>query len=182
MADYTKYTNKEMQAITLAQQITDDNIAIVGTGLPLIGASLAKRVVCPSCHPIVESGLMDFVNKYLVPAPDHPYDVLEPAFSLTVSCVVSGQSDTASFPLVSVLLRKTAFPDDEAVWLLPETRTDPDMHPDVPAKNWHTDFLVLPMLSDIPLPFPDHEKYLCHRDITCPTHTEHTGFLFPLTG
>ena len=69
-------------------------------------------------------------------------------------------------PLVSVLLRKTAFPDDEAVWLLPETRMDPDMHPDVPVKNWHTDFLVLPMLSDIPLPFPDHGKHLCHRDIT----------------
>lgn len=34
-------------------------IVIVGTGLPLIGASLAKRAVCPSCHPIVESGLMD---------------------------------------------------------------------------------------------------------------------------
>ena len=114
-----------------------------------------------------------------MPAPDHPYDVLEPAFSLTVSCVVSGQSDTASFPLVSVLLRKTAFPDDEAVWLLPETRMDPDMHPDVPVKNWHTDFLVLPMLSDIPLPFPDHGKHLCHRDITFPIHTGHTGFLFP---
>lgn len=114
-----------------------------------------------------------------MPAPDPPYDVLEPAFSLTVSCVVSGQSDTASFPLVSVLLRKTAFPDDEAVWLLPETRTDPDMHTDVPVKNWHTDFLVLPMLSDIPLPFPDHGKHLCHRDITFPIHTGHTGFLFP---
>ena len=36
MADYTKYTNKEMQAITLAKCITNDNIAIVGTGLPLI--------------------------------------------------------------------------------------------------------------------------------------------------
>jgi len=34
-------------------------IVIVGTGLPLIGASLAKRAICPSCHPIVESGLMD---------------------------------------------------------------------------------------------------------------------------
>ena len=53
------------------------------------------------------------------------------------------------------------------------------MHPDVPVKNWHTDFLVLPMLLDIPLPFPDHGKHLCHRDITFPTHTEHTGFLFP---
>ena len=44
MADYTKYTNKEMQAITLAKCITNDNIAIVGTGLPLIGASVAKRL------------------------------------------------------------------------------------------------------------------------------------------
>ena len=59
MADYTKYTNKEMQAITLAQQITDDNIAIVGTGLPLIGASVAKRLFAPKCNLIVESGLMD---------------------------------------------------------------------------------------------------------------------------
>ena len=57
MADYTKYTNKEMQAITLAQQITDDNIAIVGTGLPLIGASVAKRLFAPKCNLIVESGL-----------------------------------------------------------------------------------------------------------------------------
>ena len=59
MADYTKYTNKEMQAITLAQQITNDNIAIVGTGLPLIGASVAKRLFAPKCNLIVESGLMD---------------------------------------------------------------------------------------------------------------------------
>ena len=43
-----------------SQKILKENqIVIVGTGLPLIGASLAKRVVCPSCHPIVESGLMD---------------------------------------------------------------------------------------------------------------------------
>ena len=58
MADYTKYTNKEMQAITLAQQITNDNIAIVGTGLPLIGASVAKRLFAPKCNLIVESGIL----------------------------------------------------------------------------------------------------------------------------
>lgn len=59
MADYTNYTNKEMQAITIAQFIEDGQIVIVGTGLPLIGASLAKRVFAPKCHLIVESGLMD---------------------------------------------------------------------------------------------------------------------------
>ncbi|MFA6708892.1 MAG: glutaconate CoA-transferase subunit B [Fusobacterium sp.] len=59
MADYTKYTNKEMQAVTIGRQIKDGQIVIVGTGLPLIGASLAKRVFAPGCNLIVESGLMD---------------------------------------------------------------------------------------------------------------------------
>ena len=59
MADYTKYTKQEMQAYAIAKNIKENQIVIVGTGLPLIGASLAKRMVCPSCHPIVESGLMD---------------------------------------------------------------------------------------------------------------------------
>ena len=59
MADYTKYTKQEMQAYAIAKNIKENQIVIVGTGLPLIGASLAKAAVCPSCHPIVESGLMD---------------------------------------------------------------------------------------------------------------------------
>lgn len=53
------YTNKEMQAVTIARQIKDGQVVIVGTGLPLIGASLAKRVFAPNCNLIVESGLMD---------------------------------------------------------------------------------------------------------------------------
>jgi len=59
MANYTNYTNKEMQAVTIAKQIKDGQIVIVGTGLPLIGASVAKRVFAPKCNIIVESGLMD---------------------------------------------------------------------------------------------------------------------------
>lgn len=59
MSDYTKYTNKEMQAITLAKFIQDGQVAIVGTGLPLIGASVAKQLFAPKCALIVESGLMD---------------------------------------------------------------------------------------------------------------------------
>ena len=59
MSDYTKYTKQEMQAYAIAKNSKENQIVIVGTGLPLIGASLAKRAVCPSCHPIVESGLMD---------------------------------------------------------------------------------------------------------------------------
>jgi len=59
MADYTNYTNREMQAITIAKSLTNGQIAIVGTGLPLIGAALAKRIFAPDCILVVESGLMD---------------------------------------------------------------------------------------------------------------------------
>lgn len=54
-----EYTNKEMQAVTIAKQIKDGQIVIVGTGLPLIGATLAKRCFAPNCKLIVESGFMD---------------------------------------------------------------------------------------------------------------------------
>jgi len=59
MADYTNYTNREMQAVTIAQAIPNGQIVIVGTGLPLIGATLGKRCFAPDCNLIVESGLMD---------------------------------------------------------------------------------------------------------------------------
>ena len=48
MADYTNYPNREMQAISIAKSISDGQIAIVGTGLPLIGAELAKRINAPN--------------------------------------------------------------------------------------------------------------------------------------
>ncbi|MDO4754600.1 MAG: CoA-transferase subunit beta, partial [Bacillota bacterium] len=32
MADYTNYTNKEMQAVTIAKEIKDGQIVVVGTG------------------------------------------------------------------------------------------------------------------------------------------------------
>ena len=59
MSNYENYTIREMQAVTIAQQIEDGQIVIVGTGLPLIGASVAKTVFAPNCQIIVESGLMD---------------------------------------------------------------------------------------------------------------------------
>ena len=36
MADYTKYTKQEMQAYAIAKSIKENQIVIVGTGLPLI--------------------------------------------------------------------------------------------------------------------------------------------------
>jgi glutaconate CoA-transferase subunit B len=53
------WRNKVQQAVCIAKEVHNDNIAIVGTGLPLIGASLAKKVYAPDCTLIVESGMMD---------------------------------------------------------------------------------------------------------------------------
>lgn len=54
------YTKSEMQAYTIARMIKKDQVVIVGTGLPLVGAIMAKKVFQPSCTLVVESGLMDF--------------------------------------------------------------------------------------------------------------------------
>jgi glutaconate CoA-transferase subunit B len=59
MSDYTNYTIQEMQAVTIGRQIKNGQVVTVGTGLPLIGAALAKRVYAPECNLVVESGLMD---------------------------------------------------------------------------------------------------------------------------
>lgn len=53
------YTNREMQAVQIAKCIKSKQIVIVGTGLPLIGASLAKACFTPDCHLVVETGIMD---------------------------------------------------------------------------------------------------------------------------
>lgn len=54
------YSKTEMQAYTISTMLTDENVVIVGTGLPLVGAVLAKRTCAKDCTLIVESGLMDF--------------------------------------------------------------------------------------------------------------------------
>jgi glutaconate CoA-transferase subunit A len=43
------YTRTDIQAYTIARLIEKDQVIIVGTGLPLVGASLAKRCFQPSC-------------------------------------------------------------------------------------------------------------------------------------
>jgi len=54
-----EYTNKEMQVIMIARQIQNGQRVIVGTGLPLVGASLAKITYAPNCCLLVESGMID---------------------------------------------------------------------------------------------------------------------------
>jgi glutaconate CoA-transferase subunit B len=53
------YTSTEIQAYTMALQIKNGDIVIVGTGLPIVGAILAKKTFAPECALLVEAGLMD---------------------------------------------------------------------------------------------------------------------------
>ena len=53
MSDYTKYTKQEMQAYAIAKNIKENQIVIVGTGLPLIG-DLPGQAGC-TAPPVIPS-------------------------------------------------------------------------------------------------------------------------------
>ncbi|HEX3011028.1 MAG TPA: CoA-transferase [Syntrophomonadaceae bacterium] len=54
-----KWTSKQMMAVAAARQIKDGMTCIIGTGLPLKGASLAKNTTSPNATLIFESGIID---------------------------------------------------------------------------------------------------------------------------
>lgn len=53
------YTRREMMAVSLARQVKDGMVCIAGTGLPLIGATLAKMTFAPKAIIISETGIID---------------------------------------------------------------------------------------------------------------------------
>lgn len=53
------YTMREMMAVALARQIKDGMVCIAGTGLPLIGATLAKLTSAPNSIIMSETGIID---------------------------------------------------------------------------------------------------------------------------
>ena len=53
-----EYTKKEMMAIALSREIQDKRTYIIGTGLPLIGAILAKNTHAPDVRLLFESGIV----------------------------------------------------------------------------------------------------------------------------
>jgi len=53
------WTSNQMMAIALARQIEDGKSYIVGTGLPLVGATLAKNTSAPNAHLIFETALFE---------------------------------------------------------------------------------------------------------------------------
>lgn len=54
-----EYTKNQMMAVTLSRQIEDGKAYIVGTGLPLVGATLAKNTHAPNAHLIFETALFE---------------------------------------------------------------------------------------------------------------------------
>lgn len=52
-------SRREMMAVALAREIQDGKTYIIGTGLPLIGASLAKNAHAPNARLIFESGILE---------------------------------------------------------------------------------------------------------------------------
>jgi glutaconate CoA-transferase subunit B len=44
----TPYTRREIMAVALSHQIMDGIVCVVGTGLPLIGATLDKMASAPN--------------------------------------------------------------------------------------------------------------------------------------
>lgn len=53
------WTTKQMMAVALARQIENGKTYIIGTGLPLIGATLAKNTHAPDVHLIFETALFE---------------------------------------------------------------------------------------------------------------------------
>lgn len=54
-----EWTPRQMMAVSIARQIEDGKTYIIGTGLPLIGAALAKNTHAPNAHLIFETALFE---------------------------------------------------------------------------------------------------------------------------
>ncbi len=54
-----EYTKRQMMAVALAREVEDGKTYIIGTGLPLIGGSLAKTTHTPNARLIFETGILE---------------------------------------------------------------------------------------------------------------------------
>ena len=53
------FGRQEIMAVAAAREINDGEVVFVGTGLPMLGAYLAKRTHAPDSLLIFESGVVD---------------------------------------------------------------------------------------------------------------------------
>ena len=54
-----EFTPEELMAVAAAAEIRDGEVAIIGTGLPMIASYLAKRTHAPTVSLVFESGIID---------------------------------------------------------------------------------------------------------------------------
>ncbi|MBC2722283.1 CoA-transferase subunit beta [Desulfosporosinus sp.] len=54
-----EYTSSQMMVVAMARQVIDGSTIIVGTGLPLVAASLAKNSTAPNVCLCFETGMID---------------------------------------------------------------------------------------------------------------------------
>ncbi len=54
-----KYTRREMMAIAAGRLIKDGDVVFAGTGLPLLAATVAKKIHAPRCIVFFETGAVD---------------------------------------------------------------------------------------------------------------------------
>ncbi len=55
----TDFTREELMAVAASKEIHDGEVAIIGTGLPMIASYLAKRTHAPTVTLFFESGIID---------------------------------------------------------------------------------------------------------------------------
>lgn len=65
MKEHLSYTREEIMAVAACREIRDDEVAIIGTGLPMIAAYLAKHTHAPGVSLVFESGIIDAFPKSL---------------------------------------------------------------------------------------------------------------------
>ena len=53
------WTYKQMMAVSVAREIKEGGVYIIGTGLPLVGGTLAKNTHAPNVHLIFETALFE---------------------------------------------------------------------------------------------------------------------------
>ena len=53
------WTTRQMMAVAVARQVEDCKTYVIGTGLPLVGATLAKNTHAPGARLIFETGLLE---------------------------------------------------------------------------------------------------------------------------
>lgn len=77
----TDYTLQELMLVELSREVKNDDVVIIGTGIPLLGIFLAQKTTAPNVHAITEAGPIG-VNPAKL-----PFSVADTAFTQNATMV-----------------------------------------------------------------------------------------------